>query len=262
MDTRTVLSYLRRIGAERPSAPTAAALTDLHVRHLHAVPFENLSIHLGEPIRLDEGALVDKIVRRRRGGFCYELNGAFAGLLRALGFDVTLLSALVHIGDGRFTMPLDHLVLLVDIDAGDRYLADVGFGAHANHPLRLDSQEPQPDPAGTFLARDIADGDLEVLQDGEVRYRVEQHPRRIEDFVPTCWFHQTSPESHFTKGPACSLSTDEGRLTLSGDKLITTIGEDRTETMLDSDEEILAAYRKHFGITLDRVPRLAEPIRA
>ena len=95
MDQRQVDAYLDRIGASRPGRPTADGLQKLHAAHLLAVPFENLSIHLGEPIRLDEDGLFDKLVARNRGGFCYELNGAFAALLSGLDFDVTLLAARV-----------------------------------------------------------------------------------------------------------------------------------------------------------------------
>ena len=92
-------AYLDRIGAERPARPDGEALRDLHVRHLRTVPFENLSIHLGEDIVLDEDRLVAKVVDRRRGGFCYELGGAFGALLTALGYEVTPLAARVF-GDG------------------------------------------------------------------------------------------------------------------------------------------------------------------
>src|SRR6266700_7356541 len=93
MDGRVLTAYLDRVGSGRPRVADAAALRGLHHAHQVAVPFENLRIHLGEPISLDEPALLDKLVTRRRGGFCYELNGAFALLLRALGFQVRLLAA-------------------------------------------------------------------------------------------------------------------------------------------------------------------------
>ncbi len=99
MDDAHVDAYLDRIGARRPERPDHAALRVLQRSHLGAVPFENLSIHLGEEIVLDADALVAKIVDRRRGGFCYELNGAFAALLRSLGFEVTLLAARVFDGE-------------------------------------------------------------------------------------------------------------------------------------------------------------------
>ena len=95
MQRADVDAYLARIGAARPERPSTEALQVLHAAHLRSVPFENLSIHLGEPVILDESALLDKIVGRRRGGFCYELNGLFAALLTALGFDVTLLAGRV-----------------------------------------------------------------------------------------------------------------------------------------------------------------------
>lgn len=196
MDSSQIDDYLARIGATRPSALDADALRDLHERHLNTVPFENLSVHLGKRIVLDEDALFDKIVRRRRGGFCYELNGAFAGLLRALGFKVSLLSAQVFGPGGRLGPPFDHLVLRVDLD--EPWLADVGFGRHARHPLRLTATEPQHDQEGEFLVLDASDGDCEVRWNGNSEYRVEARARELSDFAPTCWWQSTSPDSHFT----------------------------------------------------------------
>src|SRR5918995_2554428 len=107
-------AYLERIDYRGPLAPTAETLRRLHVAHLLAVPFENLSIHAGEPVVLDDEALFEKIVARRRGGFCYELNGLFAWLLRALGFRVTMLSARV-VNRGVVGPEYDHLTLQVDL---------------------------------------------------------------------------------------------------------------------------------------------------
>src|SRR5881275_1832993 len=112
MNEATTEAYLDRIDALRPARADAAALRELHRLHQLAVPFENLSIHLDEPISLDEPDLVDKIVTRRRGGFCYELNGAFALLLEALGARVSRVAAQVY-GDGRLGPPFDHLALVV-----------------------------------------------------------------------------------------------------------------------------------------------------
>ena len=148
MDERALTAYLDRIGAQRPGVLDEAALHVLHRAHLMTVPFENLSIHLNEPISLAEGDLVGKIVTRRRGGFCYELNGAFALLLEALGAHVVRVAARVH-GDGRLGPPFDHLALIVRLPGGSgRWLADVGFGSHSTHPLRFDSRRDQADPAG------------------------------------------------------------------------------------------------------------------
>src|SRR5687768_9467525 len=104
-------AYLHRINYQGSLAPTARTLRDLQVAHLQTVPFENLSIHSAEPIILNDEALFEKIVLRRRGGFCYELNGLFAALLRKLGFEVVMLSAGVADAQGIFGPDFDHMTL-------------------------------------------------------------------------------------------------------------------------------------------------------
>jgi N-hydroxyarylamine O-acetyltransferase len=233
-------AYLARLGASR-----ATDLGDLHRLHQTAVPFENLSIHLGERISLSVNDLFDKIVVRRRGGFCYELNGLFGELLSALGHTVTRLAA--RVGDGP---PFDHLALLVD----DAWLVDVGFGSHSTYPLRLDDRSPQDDPGGKFTLSDGPSDDVSVYKDGKLEYVLERRARVLRDFVPTCWWQATSPDSHFTEKPVCTRLTDDGRVTISERTLIVTTGAGRSETVLDGDRDLLAAYRDHFGIDLDRVP--------
>ncbi|MET4926321.1 arylamine N-acetyltransferase [Streptomyces sp. PSRA5] len=264
--SRTISDYLHRIGADRPVVPDAVALRDLQVRHLRTVPFENLSVHLAEEIVLEERALVDKVVNRRRGGFCYELNGAFAVLLRELGFRVTLLQARVFTSDGGLGIPYDHMTLLVETRAPagtgtgsgssvERWLADVGFGSHSTHPLAFDERGDQEDPAGTFRVVEAPEGDIDVVRDGRRQFRVDQRPRALADFTAGAWYHRTSPDSHFTRSLVCSRNTHDGRITLSGHKLVTTVGGRRRERELVEDTEILAAYREHFGLDLDQVPR-------
>jgi N-hydroxyarylamine O-acetyltransferase len=240
-------AYLDRIGLP---GHTDASVAELQWAHLQRVPFENLSIHLDEPIELDTAALFDKIVSRRRGGFCYELNGLFGRLLESLGHDVEMLSAGVY-GPRGVGPPFDHMVLRVG-----EVLVDAGFGRHSARPLRLDLDTDQADLLGTFRITPADGGDLDVLRDGEPQYRVELRPRRMQDYVPTCWWQQSSPTSHFRQGPVCSLQTaDGGQVTLAGRTLIETpLRGDRVETELTSDAEVLTAYRDHFGIVLDRVP--------
>jgi N-hydroxyarylamine O-acetyltransferase len=252
--TGWVDEYLARIGVTRPVSADPRALRDLQAAHLLAVPFENLSIHLGEPIVLDQAALVAKVVQKHRGGFCYELNGAFGGLLTALGFRVSMLSARVF-GDGKQPgPPFDHMALRVDL--AEPWLADVGFGRFAVQPLRLSFRGDQRDPGGTFRVADSPSGhgDLDIFHDGEPAYRVDPRPYALRDFGPTCWWQQTSAGSHFRTSLTCSISTSSGRITLSRDRLIVTENGHREERALASDAEILAAYRRYFGITLDRVP--------
>ncbi|MFD7442193.1 arylamine N-acetyltransferase [Streptomyces sp. NPDC059909] len=256
----TVDAYLRRIGATRPERADAEALRDLQLRHLLAVPFENLSIHLGENLVLEDKPLLDKVVEARRGGFCYELNGAFAALLRGLGFGVTLLQGRVFGKDGRLGIPYDHLTLRVETgDGTGPWLADVGFGDHSHHPLLLEERGEQSDPAGTFRIVEAPDGDLDVLRDGKPQFRMDRRPRALADFEAGAWYHRTSPASHFTQSLVCSRLTEEGRITLSGRKLVTTVDGKREERQLGDDAEVLAAYRDHFGLVLDRVPEVRRP---
>jgi N-hydroxyarylamine O-acetyltransferase len=256
MDHDTAGAYLRRIGLPTEvGPPSTKLLRELQVRHLRTVPFENLSIHLDEPITLDEAALVDKIVRRRRGGFCYELNGAFAALLEALGFRVSRMAARVFGEGGELGIPFDHLTLVVQLD-GDRWLSDVGFGRFSTYPIRLDWPEAQDDPTGTFLVVDAPQGDVDVLRDGSPEYRMEMRPRLLDDFQVGCWWNQTSPASHFTRSLVCALAVEGGRITLSGNRLIRTVGDERTESELPGDDAVLDAYRTIFGFELDRLPRV------
>ncbi|WP_371671588.1 arylamine N-acetyltransferase [Streptomyces sp. NBC_00289] len=270
MDSTQVDALLRRLGAERPARPTADALRELQLRHLRTVPFENLSIHLGEEIVLTEDRLLDKVVGARRGGFCYELNGLFGALLTALGFEVALLAARVYADEGRLGIPYDHLALRVrTVDAGE-WLADVGFGAHSHYPLALGEKGEQVDPGGVFRigeAEPDAAGarggagtpgtaDLDVALDGKAVYRLETRPRVLGDFVAGAWWHSTSPQSHFTRSLVCSRVTEDGgRITLSGRKLTVTAADGTREVREQAtDEEVLAVYRDRFGIALDRVP--------
>ncbi|MGV9919213.1 arylamine N-acetyltransferase family protein [Streptomyces cellulosae] len=269
-DTATTDAYLRRLGMERPARPTPDALRELHLRHLRTVPFENLSVHLGEEIVLDEKRLLDKVVKAGRGGFCYELNGAFGALLTALGYDVTLLAARVYGDGGRLGIPYDHLALRVRTEDGGDWLADVGFGAHFHLPLAFGEREEQRDPAGVFRiaeaepdAAGVRGGhdaagaaDLDVLRDGRPVYRLETRPRALADFTAGAWWHRTSPHSHFTRSLVCSRVTDDGgRITLGGRRLTLTAPDGtRQERDAGSDAEVLSVYRGEFGITLDAVP--------
>lgn len=251
-------AYLARIGVPGPLALDARALRELHRAHLVAVPFENLSIHLGEPISLDEADLVDKIVGRRRGGFCYELNGAFACLLECLGARVRRVAARVYSHDGGLGPPFDHLALVVRLpDGTGPWLADVGFGSHSTYPLLADARAEQADPGGRFLLAGRPDGDIDVVKDDQPQYRLEVRERALDDFVPACWWQQTSPRSHFTKSVICSRLTEDGRISISGRRLIRTVGGQHIEENLPDDRAVLTAYRDHFGIHLNSVPEPA-----
>ena len=246
-----IQAYLDRIGYRGPLNPTAETLRALQVAHLQAVPFENLSIHARQPIVLDDESLFDKVVARRRGGFCYELNGLFAALLRALGFPVSMLSATVARGDGTFGPEFDHMTLLVTL--GERWLADVGFGDSFRNPLRVDERGEQPEGTRTFRIDEDGGRLLLLRREGagepwQPQYRFTLQPYEFPDYAGMCHFHQTSPESHFTRQTLCSLATPDGRVTLSGMKLITSRGGERHERVLESEEERVALLRERFGV--------------
>jgi len=249
MDVR---GYLARLNYQGSYEPTLRTLHALHEAHLLAVPFENLSIHYGQPIMLHEEALYEKIVRRRRGGFCYELNGLFAVLLREMGFDVTLLSASMAHAAGGFGPDIDHLALLVHLS--DEWLADVGNGDSFRRPVRVQDALEHVEGAQAYrLERDSAYWTVQrCARDGRwtPEYRFTMQPHELSDFTDICHYYQTSPDSHFTHGRVCSLATPLGRMTLRDLRLMTTIEGTREERLLQSEEEYREVLATRFGIVL------------
>lgn len=249
-----VSAYLQRIAYTGPITPTAETLRALHVAHLRAVPFENLSIHSGEPIVLNDEALFEKIVLRRRGGFCYELNGLFACLLRTLGFDVTMLSAGVMSASGEFGPEFDHMTLLVRLD--EPWLADVGFGDSFVEPLRLRSGDWHPEGMDRWCL--VTDDQYWILvraagdDDPVPKYRFTLTPHVYADYAGMCAYHQTSPESPFTRQRVCTIATPEGRLTVAGMRLLITRGSSKEERAVAGEDERLTLQRDIFGIELPR----------
>jgi N-hydroxyarylamine O-acetyltransferase len=246
-------AYLARIGYAGPTVPTAGTLCNLHRAHMLSVPFENLDIGLGRKIICQETAFLRKIVEQRRGGFCYELNGAFAALLRELGFNVTLLSARVARADGSASPEFDHLALLVHLD--EPWLADVGFGDSFNEPLRLKPGLDQIQGRRKFRIIDDS-GDLHIMEMAELgeawkrQYSFTLTPRELTDFDGMSHYHQTSPASHFTQNRICSKATPEGRITLADMKLIISRNGEREERPLTSEDEWRAVAEENFGIVL------------
>jgi N-hydroxyarylamine O-acetyltransferase len=242
-------SYLERIGYSGSREPSLETLRSIHERHMYSVPFENLDIYWKRPIVTDAGRFLDKVIGERRGGFCYELNGAFAALLHDLGFDVTMLSARVVTGSGGFGPPFDHMALMVRLADGSRWLADVGFGESFVRPLNLDEGGEQRDPAGVFRVVPGDEWQMQVFRKGEwlAEYLFTLEPHELADFASMCNWQQTSPESSFTKKRVCTLATDWGRITLTADRLIVTRDGVREETPV-SPEDWSAVLKEKFGI--------------
>jgi N-hydroxyarylamine O-acetyltransferase len=246
--------YLLRIGLDDAgSASDIGRLKLLQRQHLLNVPFENLDIHWKRPITLDTDAFYGKIVEENRGGFCYELNGLFNELLRDAGYMTRLLSARVADGSGGFSSEYDHLAILVIIGEM-QYLADVGYGAFTAEPLQFVPGIEQEDDAGTFVIRPHSDEYFDVAKkadDGswQSEYMFKPYGRDLSEFAAMCEFHQTSAESHFTRGKVCSLMTPDGRKTLRDDRFIVTSAGKKTETPVGSEPEFDAILLREFGIT-------------
>jgi N-hydroxyarylamine O-acetyltransferase len=238
--------YLERIRYGGVRVPTFAVLAELHVAHLRSVPFENLSVRRGEAILLDEQWLFEKVVGRRRGGYCYELNGLLAALLEALGFQVQHLAGRV----GPTGIDFDHLALRVELE--EPWLADVGFGDSFLAPLRLDSREPQDGGEGRSYRLEEGGDGLVLLRSGPAGWKRQFSfgPRGwpLEAFEAGNRYHQSSPDSHFTKNTVVSLATPGGRVTLSERRLITTEHGRRTERALD-EREVVETLRRVFGLS-------------
>jgi N-hydroxyarylamine O-acetyltransferase len=251
-------THLARIGAVYPAAPTSAALRALHRAHTRSVPFEDYDIHTGTPISLQLPDVHDKIVRRRRGGYCYELNGLFAALLRALGYGVTLVSAFELHADGTRGPDFDHLRVLVDAADG-RWIADVGNGASWATPVPL-----RPGMHGAVQVH--RDGDLwwttERRGDGrwERGWAWTPKPRELADFADRSRYQQHDPGSDFIGRRMAVLATDRGRVSLLNGVFTEIVGGQRTDRPVAPAEE-WALLVDRFGIVLDRpwAERISQP---
>jgi N-hydroxyarylamine O-acetyltransferase len=226
----------------------------LQEAHLLSVPFENLDIHAGKRIVLEPDILFNKIVVMKRGGFCYELNGLFFLLLQEFGFCTTL--AMGRVYDRRrsaYGPEFDHMLILADVDS-ETWLVDVGFGDFAMHPLKLALNQPLADRNGQFIIERTDDEYFRVsrFSAGERLYLPEYlfstKERCLAEFADRCLYHQTSPESHFTKQRICSIATATGRTTLTDEKLLLTEGGVRTEFAIRSALEFGHALTRYFNI--------------
>ena len=249
-----VSAYLDRINYQGSRNAYIETLKNLQLAHLLTVPFENLSIHAREPIVLAEDALFRKIVVRRRGGFCYELNGLFAWLLRRLGFEVAMVSAQVADASGVFGLDFDHMALIVT-QSNHRRLVDVGFGDSFIEPLPLDigSEHRQRDSFYRIVAATDGRFVLErarAANEWKPQYRFALQPCQFSDFEQMCLYHQTSAESHFTRQRICSRLTSSGRISLTDNQLIITENGVRTERPVPSDGERWQILRDQFGIVM------------
>ena len=244
--------YLQRIGLEIIEIkPNLENLKLLQKQHLLNVPFENLDIHWNRKIVLDTDKFYKKVVKNKRGGFCYELNGLFNELLKAIGYKTKIISARVSKETNSFGEEYDHLAILTEID-GKKYLVDVGFGDFIAEPLEFSLDLEQKDANGFYLIRKYDEDCFEVAKKAEKRWNSEyifkDLERDLSEFAEMCHYHQTSPKTSFTQRKVCSLMTEKGRKTLTNKKFIETKDRVKIEFDVNSNKEFLEILEREFGI--------------
>lgn len=245
-----VKEYLYRIGIKEGEINLdAETLAKIQTNHFKNVPFENIDIITKTPIKLDKNYLWDKIVKRNRGGFCYELNYLLACVLKEIGFNVTILSAFVPDAGNEF----DHILLRVDLE--DPWYVDVALnGDGCFIPIKYIPDIVQSDTKRKykFVKKDNFMHLIQFQEDGSelLRCYAFPTPRSIEDFLPRCKEFETSFDFKFTHGIICSLARDNGRISLTENKLIETIDGVKTITPVNNNEEFNLYLKKYFNIVL------------
>jgi N-hydroxyarylamine O-acetyltransferase len=256
-------AYLDRIGFQASSALTAAVLESLHLAHATHIPFENLDILLGRPIRLDLESLQDKLVRQRRGGYCFEQNQLFALAAEAMGFRVTRLAARVRFGSMRIA-PRTHMVLSIEAD-GRAWLADVGFGGDGLLlPMPLAEGAVRNQFHWTYrLAKDSGQWVLQMqMPDGWVDLFVfTLEPQLLVDYEVANYYVSTHPESIFVRTPTVQHSTREARYIIRGRDYTIDRGDGAPVTRRIGEGE-MPGLLQEFGLRLPagtRIPMRDEP---
>ena len=265
-------AYLRRIGLRARPATDAEGLRAVHRAQHFAVPFENLDLHLGRPYALTPHHLARKMVARRRGGFCYELNLLLAAALRGLGFEVEILEGQMRRREGGFGPPFDHMTLRVVLPDGD-WLADVGNGETFQRPLPWDGSWTPQERGGAWRVVRHADGqpaaepraasanawrvEYRAREDAEREtvYHFRSAPVRARDFGPMCVFHTTSANSQFTKGWIVTRPLEGGgRVTAARGLLMTTRDGAMERHAIRSASELEAILAERFGMRPVGIP--------
>lgn len=241
-------AYLRRIGLTQPPRANLAGLRELHFAHATTIPFENLDVQMGLPIRLDLASIQAKLVQRRRGGYCFEHNTLFLAALHLLGFEAIACEARVRLGALQ-VLPRTHMLLLVKVE-GATWLCDVGFGGEGlMHPVLLDG-EAHPQFKNCY--RVMTEGALRVLQSfhhgaWEDLYAFEPVARFPIDFEMANHYTSTYPESRFLKTLTAQLPGPEVRRILRGHAYAELRG-DEVEGRELAPEELIPMLRETFGI--------------
>ncbi len=246
-----VRGFLNRIGInEGEINPDLETLKKIHTNCFESIPFENLDIMITKtPISLDKDDLWDKIVKRNRGGICYEINYLLCCVLREIGYDVTILSAFVPDSGSEF----DHIILVVNLE--EPWYVDVALGGNGCYvPIKFIPDVVQSDTKRNYAFIKIKDNMhlFQFEEDGSRTFKIYAFPtpRVIDEFLPRCREFETSPSFIFTKGIICSLAKGNRRVTITEHKFIETIDGEKTVTPIKDKEEFNALLKKHFNIVL------------
>ncbi len=248
-------AYLERIGYEGSLEPTLETLQNLHRAHLFAIPYENLDIHLGQPLTLELPQIFDKLVTQKRGGWCFEMNGLFAWALRELGFQVTLLGGAVNRTHCDDAARLGHLLLRVDLE--QPYLCDVGFGDGLLEPLFLNVGHCRQGFLDYELTRLGTGWYLRNQPHGATSgFCFELTPRTFVSFSGMCHVLQTAPESGFVRSTVCSRFQTEGYSVLRGATLRTVTAAGVEERVLKDAADFDDVLKRVFGLELPGATKL------
>lgn len=243
-------AYFGRIGySGRPEA-TLATLKDLHQAHATRIPFENLDVMLRRPIRLDLASLQEKLVRNRRGGYCFEQNLLFAAVLERLGFSVTLLQARVRFGTQR-VLPRTHVALAVEF-AGQPWLADLGFGSCGLlEPIPLEPGEFRQFSWVYRLERESDEWVLRAPVGGiwQDLYAFSLEPQLAVDFEPANHYMSTHPDSRFVRVLTVQHVSPDIRRVLRNTDLITTTATGESIRTISGETELLPLLETEFGLS-------------
>lgn len=243
-------AYFARIEFAGRARPDLATLRALHLQHATHIPFENLDIQMGLPILLELEALFDKLVRRRRGGYCFEHNSLFLAVLRQVGFEALPFEARVRQG-ATDVRPRTHMLLGVRLDGGE-LLADVGFGGQGLlEPLPMDGAVHEQHGESYRVAEEAGERVLQWRQGGawEDLYAFVPQARHPIDFEVANHFTSTHPRSAFVLTLTAQLATPAARHVLRN-RTYTVTGAGGSETRELSDGEIFALLRARFGLEL------------
>jgi N-hydroxyarylamine O-acetyltransferase len=242
-------AYFDRIEYSGGRQPTVETLRDLHVAHATHIPFENLDVMLRRPIQLGLASLEEKLVRNRRGGYCFEQNLFFAAVLERLGFSVTLLQARVRFRAQK-VLPRTHVALLVDL-AGKRWLADLGFGSCGLiAPIPLVVGEYQQFAWTYRLERECELWVLRAPVGGvwQDLYVFTLESQLAVDFEAPNHYVSTHPDSRFVQTLTVQRVAPETRHVLRNTELTSTTSAGDTCRMLKSSAELLETLSRQFGL--------------